>query len=261
MFAFHEIPDSRRSTMEPTSLTLRYYAGGNGDNDNSFVHAYALAATPLQLATPHGTIFRQDIEIESIGWDAWHINVPYAKRKKENGQWDWSFRSSGGTIRITGGKHKAVFPAGKPTHNGLIGVNGEEVEGVDVVVPATIYDFSFRHPQGVVSLSYSKAISDMTGVVNSDNWLAFGPGEMLFLGPNGSDGSNSEAQLSYSFAYSKTVSNLQVGDIAIVNKQGHDVAWITYKKEVQNNLPAQVPDYVNIVEVYRRYEFSSIFPF
>ncbi|MDG4904803.1 hypothetical protein P9279_30575, partial [Mesorhizobium sp. WSM4962] len=85
-----------------------------------------------------------------------------------------------------------------------------------------------------------------TGTVNSTPMLQNAPGEVLFLGARGSDGTDAEASVSYGFAISSNASGLSFGDITGIVKTGHEVAWIKYKDDTQDGKPTRVPWYAYV---------------
>ena len=119
----------------------------------------------------------------------------------------------------------------------------------------------FSHPLGVVTLNYGFFLGEITGKVNSDNIFGRQPGEVLFLGARGSDGTQAPATLSYSFAYEKNLSGLIYGAINGVQKDGWDYLWLEFEGQVSNGKPARPPKQVNVERVYDRVPLATLLGF
>ena len=141
------------------------------------------------------------------------------------------------------------------TKRGAIGVDDKgQVKGADIIIPALKLNVTYRHPLGVVSIPYAKFLAGITGTVNSDDFLTFAPGEVLFLGARGADGSLAEASVTYQFAMSKNITGQSIGDITDVAKKGWEVVWISYKDDTDTvgstAKPVRVPQYAYVERVY-----------
>ena len=255
VFRFTESRDSRRTTTKPPSYTAVYTAAGS--NDSTYVRAYSLAATPAIVALLDvGILYRQDVAIDPIGHDLWRVTVPYGKNELAAGSYRLTFDSTGGTVHISHSKEtRNKYPSGSaPDCKQLIGVNGDDVTGADIVVPALKVSVHFNHPAAVITLSRIKYLASITGLVNSGTFLTFSAGEVLFLGASGSEGSDAETEVAYQFAMSANASGLTIGDVADVVKRGHDIAWIKYKDAVETvgsaTLPVKQPEFVYVERVY-----------
>jgi hypothetical protein len=250
VFRFKERPTSRRSAKN--QFELQYVAAGA--TDEYYVRGYALAATPAIVNTPEGTLYRQDLSIDWQASDIAYVSVPYAERKKENGTFRLSFDTTGGTLTIKCAKeHIATFPStGAPNHGGAINVHGDEVDGTDIVVPALKITAHFTHPAGIITLPQIKHLARTTGKSNSDNFLTFAPGEVLFLGCSGSEGTDAPTEVAYQFAMSENLQNHVIGGISVLAKAGWDVAWIQFKDDVSNNKPVKPPEWIHVERVYDR---------
>ena len=260
-FRFTESRESRKMSGNPISQTNVFTASGS--NDNAFVLAYATAATPSVASTTYGTLYRQDISVDPMGFENWKITVPYATAKRETGSYRLTFDTTGGTVHITAskatiGKYAASGTA--PDYKQLIGVNGEDVAGADIVVPALKLTCHYRHPAAVISLSRIKYLASVTGTVNSTAFLSFAAGEVLFLGCSGSEGTDAETEIQYQFACSSNATGLTIGDIASVVKKGHHLAWIKYEDGTDTAggtiYPVKKPQFCYVERVYEEINLS-----
>lgn len=258
-------PDGIETTASPPSETHQFVIAGS-DNRNT-VNAYALSATPNLISTNYGILYRQDIRCTRTAYNQWSIEVPYAQGANETGEWTWDFDTTGGTVHITQAKEEVSrYPASTaPDQKGAIAVDGHEVKGTEIVIPAMKIHVQFRHPLGVITLARAKYLRSITGTVSSDAFLTFAPGEVLFLGARGSNGSDAEATVSYEFAVAENATGLTIGGIAGVAKKAWDVAWIRYRDTITtvsgDDNPTRVAEFVYVDRVYETTPMSTALGF
>jgi hypothetical protein len=258
-FRLDEIDESRSSTYDEPTETRVYRA--TGEFDDQLVRYYALAATPPSIFTPQGQLFRQDLRVDPDGWSRYLIRVPYARRKKQSGDWTWDFDTTGATVKIRCAKeHVKSYPDDGDWHKSAIGVKGDgEVEGVEIVTPALKINATYSHPLGLVTIQYARVLAAATGRTNSVAFMEHDVGELLFLGASGSDGTSADAKVTYHFASSANVTDLNFGDIAAITKKGHDYAWVEFKDEVESGEAVRQPKRAHIERVYDGANFPAIF--
>lgn len=260
VFSFEETPDSRAETFAQPSYTLRYVANGEPNNDT--VANYALANTPQYVIRQGNLLVRKDLQIDPDGWGIYRITVPYGKRDRidvPKGSFTFNFDTTGATVTLKAAKeHVASFPDNGDWHKGAIGVGKDgEVEGVEVVIPALQINYSFKHPAGVVDEAFARYMSVITGHTNAAPWRGFAAGELLFLGASGSDGTDAEADVNYSFVASGNSTDLSVGDITSIVKQGHHYAWVEFEDDVASGEAVRPPKRVHIERVYDAINFYT----
>lgn len=227
-----------------------------GTDDKNIANAYAHGATPAVVINNYGVLYKQDIQLTRTAYNHWEIRVPYAVPKNEVGEWTWDFDTTGGTVHLTQAREEiGRYPAATaPDQQGAIAVDGGEVKGIEIVIPAMKINVQYKHPMGQLTLAQAKYLSNITGTVNGDPFLSFAPGEVLFLGARGSDGTEAEVSVSYSFAMAANVPGMTIGSIAGVAKQGWQVAWIRYQDTIVQadgkDNACRVPKYVYVDRVY-----------
>jgi hypothetical protein len=262
MLNFGEKPNSRTGASNPPSETRQYFASGS--TDRLFVTAYAQYAIPAAVLTNQGVLYRQNIEDHTWNGPYCELTATYGKQDRQTGAMRWSFDTTGGTVNVKAAiQHISTFPDTAKNHAGAIGVDlaTNEVAGTDVVIPAGKISVSFSHPAGFITITQAKRLMRNTGKVNSDTFLTFAPGEVLFLGATGSDGSDSDAEVAYQFAVSENLESQVVGTIENVSKQGWDYAWVEFQHFLETGTPLRIPMAVHVERVYYRTSFGGLFGF
>jgi hypothetical protein len=259
-FSFQLSPRSPTQVSSNPPLIEHEYVA-EGIDDSTVVHAAGLQYTPPAIASAQGTLYRQDVRVMKQGFGLFYVAVPYAPRAKSKFTWDYD--TQGGTVNVkvsrqTIGRYVAAGQVERD-HAGAIGRNLDgSVDGVDIVIPSMVINAQITHPYGVLTFQYASMIMDLTGYVNSDPIFGRQPGEVLFLGGRGSDGSESEAQAGYKFAVSKNLQNLVLGGISVAQKAGHDYAWVEFLATPVGGQAVTRPRQVNVERVYDRIDLAGI---
>lgn len=213
-FTFDEIPDSREQSIQPPSLTMKFLASGEVDDQTVLLNA-ALSTAQTVISTI-GMLYRQDILLAPAGFARYIVTVPYAQMQHQTGSYTFNFDTTGGTAKQkyaiphvgswTTSTANATAAAASNPYNGAIGVplDGGEPDGADIVVPALKFNVTYRYPQGVVTLPFTRTLASATGCTNSDVFLNFQPGELLFLGATGNDGMPRKRKFNFSSPPIKT---------------------------------------------------------
>lgn len=234
---------------------------------------------------PTNRLQAESYTLEYLGDEAWQLQVTYSKDGAEDDQQQdplkrsRSFDTSGATQHITQAISSPTFPQGEqrfhtgspaaPNMQGAIGVDGQSVNGVDIVVPQLTWTETYDVPNLYVSTNWIKSVSSLTGTVNNANFRGFAAGEVLFLGASGSQQWDSDKgdgpwNLSFKFVASanqgigKTYPAVTIGDITGIEKDGHDYLWVYYEDNVSNDTLLKKPKFVYVNKVYRRTDFSQI---
>jgi hypothetical protein len=234
---------------------------------------------------PQNRLHAESYTLEYLGDNAWQLVVSYANDGGEDDQQreplkrSRSFDTGGATQHITQAIPSQGFPDGEqrfhtgspaaPNMRGAIGVDGDSVAGVDVVVPQLTWTETYDVPSQYISGDYIKTVSSLTGTVNSEPFRSFAAGEVLFLGASGSqawdqDTGDGPWSLSYKFVASgnqgsnKTFPAITIGDIEDIEKDGHDYLWVRYEDNVDSDTLLKRPKFVYVNKVYRRASFKIL---
>jgi hypothetical protein len=259
--SFEETPLSRQKKNNPLEYTYQYTA--IGETDSLIVEAFAYGATYPMIVCNGQTLSRTDVQLTPIGWGLFLVDVLYSKKNNEVGSFQFSFDTTGATVRIKAAKeHIAEFPRSGETatdHKGALNVRADlEVEGTEIISRMLKMTYTFRHPTGIVNAARARLLARATAHTNSASFDVFEAGELLFCGATGQDGTDTEAEIAYHFIAEGNESSLTIGDITGIVKKGHHHAWIDFKKtnDTDGN-PAAIPRCVYIDRVYDEMDFAS----
>lgn len=222
----------------------------------------------------------ESYSISYLGDDVWQVTINYEKEGADDESQTEplkrarSFDTAGGTQHITQAINETAYGPGEggsgaPTFNKAIGVDGDSVAGVDIVVPQLTWSEQYDVPSTYVTDAYIKGLATVTGSVNDATFRTFAAGEVLFLGASGSqewDDTRGDGpwSLSYKFAASpnagsgKTIPAITIGSISGIQKKGHEYLWVRYEPGVESDTLIKVPRGVYVNEVYRSASFSAL---
>jgi hypothetical protein len=200
---------------------LRYVI--QGTDDDSVVRSLLLSTSPRY----YNDLRRGDVNFEPLGGDVWDCSVQYAAQDSQ-----FTFDTGGGTQHVsqslgTVGTYAAPGETA-PNFQGAIGVNEDQVAGTDITVP--VYNFTETHfvDDLLVTQQYKLDLFFLTGKVNNAGFKGFAKGELLFLGASGTKRGQDDWEITFRFAASPNVANLQLGNITGITKEGWQYLWVRY---------------------------------
>ena len=264
-----------------------------GTTDDTKVHAEANAYLTGQLAywsypgQPNVQLRAESYSVSYLGDDAWQVSISYEKQGAEDDNQteplkrSRSFDTSGGTQHITQALDNVTvltsktgtttitsagetrFGTNVPSMNGAIGVDGNSVNGVDIIVPALSWTETYDVPHAYITNAYIKGVAGLTGSVNKSGFRSFAAGEVLFAGASGSQEwddqkGNGPWSISFKFIASPNVTGQKIGDITGVSKKGHQYLWVRYEDAVSSDQLVKKPKAVYVNNVYREGDFSGL---
>jgi hypothetical protein len=240
----------------------------------------ALAVAPLAYLANSETLVRQEATPTPTGPTSWEVAIRFGgedERKSleppQPGTWHFQFDSSGGSHRVTQsletlwrGERSQSNPA--PDLLGATNYDGKKVQGVDIVVPKLEFSVTAYYAPQAVTTAFVADIARNTGKVNSDDWLGFEAGELLFLGGSGQGDIPTVAgqrvkpiAITFKFAASENREDIEVGDITVPTKDGWDYLWVRYEKTEENGQVLPVPVHAYVEKIYERFAFAQLFGF
>ena len=150
-----------------------------------------------------------------------------------------------------------------PNYNGAIGVQNGNIAGCEVVIPSLNFTMS-QTRKGILDLRFIRLLSTLTGRINSQPFLVFNIGDVLFAGANGSQRFSSnespEFDLSFKFIISPSIYDLQAGDIDVGYKRGWDYFWVEHVKVFDYDCVSKtlIPQAAYIEQVYEEADLNKL---
>jgi len=227
-----------------------------GDVEESLILLQAAATLPAE----YDGLLRTSIDIdERINEKHWRIVAAYDEYEST-----YRFDTGGGTQHITNSittrNRYAEIGVTPPDFKGAIAYDGQNVNGVDIIVP--VYNFSETHyfNDAQVTPAYKATLFRITGTVNNDPFRGFSPGEVLFLGASGSKRGSDLWELQFRFASLPNLENFTVGDITVSEKKGWDYLWVLYADDEDTAAKKLIkkPLAVYIEQVYPEKSFADL---
>lgn len=254
-----ELHTSRASTEgQDATVEQQWMLQGTADD--------CVAKDILKAASPaiYDGLVRQSWRVEPEGHLLWRGTVQYGRFSRPQQEGDppkITFDTGGGTIHVVNGSQVGAYaPSGMTSIPawGLVGVTKDGVEGVDI--PAREFHWSETHilPIAYVSHDYAKTLYELTATVNSTAWRAYEAGEVLFKGASGSARDADTCEITYSFAASPNLTNLTVGGVTVLSKQGWDYLWVRYDDELNDNVVTKKVRMAYVHRVIERTDFSLL---
>ncbi len=141
--------------------------------------------------------------------------------------WD----TTGHTEHITQSISQSRFPAGAPDFEGAINVSGNTVNGLDVVRPCLRYSETWIVAASLaISPVFIGAIYSRTGTVNEEDFRAFEPGEVLFMGARATwQGDLPYVAVTFDFEARPNGDWYSDGFGEVVPKEGWQYIWCLYE--------------------------------
>ena len=286
---FIETSESRSATLHrkgkraDSTVTVTYLAFGTSVDTEVHTYANTFFSTNRFYTIGDYTFMVEQYSVEYIGDECFQVTATYTKTGADNEEQEAplrrtrSFDTSGGTQHITQAEYEESYAATgtAPYQNKAIGVDGDSVAGVDVIVPALQWTETYDVPSTYVTAAYIKGVAALTGTVNNAAFRSFQPGEVLFAGCSGNQEWDEEKgdgpwSLSYKFIASPnrglptgvsgpaTAAAISVGTIAGIVKKGHEYLWIRYEAAVDGSDLLKRPKYAYVNQVYREASFSGL---
>lgn len=269
---FRLTPETLTESAAPDERMVAQTWMARGDTDTDNVMVALAAAIP---ATYRG-LYLQKYTPEHLGGGVWTVPVTYNPiAPLGTVGYQVSFKTGGGTARIEQSLAQVVrygaVGVDPPDFEGLIGVNGDKVEGVEIVTPKIQVTVTKKFLATTLASNYCMTLCQLTGTVNNGDftlsWLGqsitFTQGEALFLGASINDGGrdDDEAQLIeivFDFEISFPTIDRTIGTITGINKAGWEYLWVRYEDNVSEDVHTKRPLSAHVERVYEEGDFSML---
>lgn len=252
------------------------------------LESYAAAEARLRTQAPDvwAGHYRERMDLQPLGNKWWLGTASYASPSvggddEDPGQSDnllpasVAFDTTGGQEHITqarpfldftlpdggvyGERRFAKTGVTAPSYKGAINVSGDQVNGVDAVVPVFNFTETWTVPVQYLTDTYVSTLYLLTGTVNKDQFRIFKPGECLFMGARCEFARGDfKAPITFSFAARPNEAKKTIGDIDVTNKKGWQYLWIEYESSVDNANLIKRPKFVYIDDIYGEENFVQL---
>lgn len=199
---------------------------------------------------------------------AWRLTVTYAPDGGDDQggpEGQITFDATAENLHITQSLQTMgqYVPSGRDPANfkGAIGVEKDDVKGVDIMSPRLAFGWDKYLPKELVTTAFIKQLAGLVGCMNSTPFLDFEPGEVLFVGASGSRAKGSKLwAVNYKFEANPNVEDIPVGDITVTTKRGFDYLWVSYELATDDDADIVVPKprQVNVEQVYRTADLNAL---
>ena len=268
-----EIVCSRKANISLENPSIELMFRVFQDSDDAAVRALLEAELPPTYSITSAffgtiTLVIQSYELdERDGNGIWTGSATYGRRQpRKTGECWMSFDGTGGQQHITTSQEtiKSYSPLGDsdavfdiPDFGGAIGVNNDIIEGCDITIPVFKFVIDFYPPTAMMTQEYISTIVGLTGTINLNSFIWCDPREVLFLGPTGQPRSFDDWELRFHFIQSPNVSDLSIGQIENIVKDGWDYLWIRFQNAISQNTLVKQPAFAYVERVYSKADFAQ----
>lgn len=248
------------------SAELKYRVNGTYIDTEVYGVVSGLAPTTYTSPSTERILYLQNIHLEHEAAQSWVATCSYGPREpKEAGDPpDFSFDISTDTTKITQslatlGKYPTSGGSAAPDLKGAINWNGEEAEGVDIILPKCTLSYKVIVAAEDMTDEFQRNLSYAVGTTNNGTWKGYAAGELLVTGISGRYRYKEfDWELAFTIAVSKNKSGLTVGGISGIDKPGWAYLWVKYKKSVSGANKITVPEHVYVERVYDESDFGNL---
>lgn len=257
MFTFTELFHGRREIAGTQHRAMIPYDAISSAGDPVGAEEILYAEADLAIPLWYRGLFRAAIEIdEHLSPSVWRLMVTY-----EMFESSYSFETGGGTIHALRSLQTVrQFGTNPPDFKGVVGWDGQNIQGTDVVVPTYNWTETHRFLPVDVPLQYKLDLARTTGKTNSNPFRGFEEGEVLFLGAAGGQRGTDLVEIAFRFAAQPNLYRLEMGGLVAEDEdvpvaRGWDYPWAYYEDTVhENNGRKLVVPRARCISIERMYE-------
>ncbi len=148
-----------------------------------------------------------------------------------------------------------------PDFQGSINVEGDRVNGVDIIVPTFTFTVQEYLTTAQVSDAYIRAVGLATGSMNSHQFRNYEAGELLFMGASGTERrAKGDWVINFKFGFSPNQQDIEVGPDMSIDKFGWDYLSVYYDADTDGTANAliQKPTAAYVHRVYPSINFTTV---
>jgi hypothetical protein len=261
---------------DKAEYSTKYSVIGTADEMTALALVYDAAQ-----ATWGSLFFPETYHAQQVGPDTWEVDVTYGSvgmptpksqtsTDPNSGTWKLSWDMTGGTTHISQSlqtvhrvANAGLCPNGPPDFKGAIGVSDSGVAGCDIHTPVFQWHETRSIPRKIAcSFSYLRALYKLVGRTNDAVFRGFPVGDVLFFGARGEIDTKDPrfCDVTFNFAASETISQIQVGPCDPIDKGGWEYLWVLYHESIDATAKykIKVPAAVYVERVYRPGDYSTL---
>lgn len=250
-----ERPKSREGSIAEQRLILHYVL--TGEWDASTARNYALAFAP---STVDG-LYRMDVQPQPQGGGVTYFDVAYGPFQRTVGQWSFRCTGSGASETIRASRAMRSKSSGAPDTQSLNIDETGKVQGVEILVPQSVMEFTYRYASGAFTLAVARSINALVAKTNSTTWNGFAAGELLIMSAEAMQGTGTEAEAKISMGYRPNETNITVDSATLAAKRGWDILDIRWKDVVVGGVSVKQAQYLYAQQVYEEIDYNTALGF
>jgi len=240
------------------SLVYEYYVFGVSTEGAAY---WQIATTTPPVLMFQGRAYRRhSITVEPVaaaweGREVWEGRVVY-QQLFHNVTLEYQGTSGAATARVTVSREVvgAYSPPGTvpPDLGGVIGFDGEDVQGCEIIVPQPEFSISVEPVPVTDPNAFLRTVSMMAGRVNANSYLGFYAGELLLAGADITGATDKPFRVTYRFQASPNLWGVRIGGIYVPFKRGWDYLDVYYGRafDTQSRTLVRRPRAVYVHRVY-----------
>lgn len=271
-------PEITRKASKGSSASARVICMCDDGEFSGQAISAALAISAPTVFTHEAILIRNEakcktmIPLDANGRGVYEVTIEYgeddddqSQERGEPGTWHYSFDTTGGTHHVT--QSEEEIDQSDTDMDGIVGWDGKEAKGVDVVVPQLSFEITaYYHPRAVTT-QFVASLARATGKVNSDAWLGFAAGELLFMGASGQGDIPTVAgqrlkpvPINLKFAASENRTSIVLNaDNTVPSKKGWEYLDVQFHATDDSNAVIPKIKRWSVHRLYQEMSFSSSF--
>ena len=112
----------------------------------------------------------------------------------------------------------------------LVRVNGDQVEGVEKLIPGSQITVQIELAAALMTPDYQTTVENMVGTINAAQFLGRPAGSLLFSGFHGNERVGGTWTMQFNFLYSANAVNISGGEsITVLSKKGWQHLWTLFE--------------------------------
>jgi hypothetical protein len=171
---------------------------------------------------------------------------------------EYEFSTMAETLHIEQAKDQVHYPDSADGVANLIGVNGDQIDGCDILIPKPAWKQT--REIAILSNTYVRTLTEMTGTVNNAAWKFWQADEVLFLGVTARRRGYGMWRLDFNFGIQPNTDQVIDTSTGVQNfvKPGWDYMWFEKARAASDEQIIHSVRAAHVAEVYDRTNFALL---